>query len=364
MSMIKTLLFAISTVIASFVLAQSEVKISEYASIPANELKANSDGKLPYISRDNYKFSNSGKHLFVTWGAPNFGGGILIYDIENKKVAKKFVFESNDKAPYSVTFHINPQNENELAIQLEHKRVFILHNWKEADENVFTKVKSSTPNLTVINSKSELWGTWYYSSNGENIFLRHEVEFEVINIKSSTTIKEKEFSSKEYDFFHFIDGDRILLVLKQTKSEKESYRKRIQIYDMNTDVLSETHTIPDFSTRFGLGSQRSILCVYDQIIDLESLQIKADIKESFDAISDKSNSIPEIYPIPNIDGYIMFFSNVKMLVFTTQDILKVSECPTGTDIRDVEAFEISADGRFFVYSVINGTSINIWRMHE
>ena len=60
---------------------------------------------------------------------------------------------------------------------------------------------------------------------------------------------------------------------------------------MNTDVLSETHTIPDFSTRFGLGSQRSILCVYDQIIDLESLQIKPDIKESFDAISDKNSTI-------------------------------------------------------------------------
>lgn len=349
--------------IGNFLIAQNKCEIKEFATIPVEKIRADDKNTMPSFKTDDLKFSSSGNYLFAAWGSTIYGGGIMIYDMKDKVVSKVLKINSNSDGDYGIYFAINPRNEMEIAVQMKKREVVILSDWKSANENILNDPRSdANVKCSVINSKSELYGEWSFSGDGDLFYLRGGTDFKVVDKITGEVKNEKSFSGKRYEFLRLATEDNILLIVKQGKKDK--YVKReIDIYDIKKDSIIRTAVLPDMSLQFGLGGNNRFISSYGNTYDILSDKMIQSSKEAYNKVYNETGKMAKVYPIPNVDGNLVDIADAKMSFFSSSDNQSVAKCPTGTDIKNITSYQFSSNGKYFVYTTSSSNVLYIWEMY-
>ncbi|MFN8416934.1 MAG: hypothetical protein U0U66_11445 [Cytophagaceae bacterium] len=344
------------------VYSQNECLNLPYSKITFQEICNDGSNSSLYLNNGSYKFSANSKYLFVAWGNTLYGGGIMVYHVETKKVVKNFKIDANKNGGYSTYFTPNPVDEEEIAIQISANDIIILNNFINEPDNALSKSPNIIgSNRKIIKTGFSIW-VWNYSSKGTNIYIKSSLTGYVIFDKSTgAKVSEKVFSSKEYEDLLISEDDCI--VLKKLKDKKDKSSPALNTFNVHhiiRDSIIHSFTVYSLYTSLAPISNNRYLIGYDGVyVNLPSGEVMSSVKDFYKEksiyLSDESI---KVYSIPSLkNAYFMYSGDNKT------GMLVGNPCNGIGPIKNMESYQIAANGKYLAYITKDSNELKIYKIY-
>jgi hypothetical protein len=211
-----------------------EMNPKEYATITYEMIDGKKSPLTPVVKAEASTFSPNGDFLFLVFVDDTFDGNVVVYDVAQKKVVKKFKIKKTGIRFFNGKIICNPNNTNQLALVLNKNTVKVIQNWQTAPEDIL--LQKTNENVVSIKAKADK-GQIAFSKDGKSLFL---IENEAKIIKSvdlTTGMMTEQFipdgKSPYIDNSYcntFIGNDEIIVFNEGTKSSP----RNIEIFDLGS----------------------------------------------------------------------------------------------------------------------------------
>jgi WD40 repeat protein len=296
-----------------------EMNPKEYATITQEILSGEKSRIAPTIDLESTAFTPNGDFLFIVDGQYETDGNVVVYDVTQKKVVKKFKIKKTGLYSFKGKIIYNPNNTNQLALVLNKSTVKVIQNWQTAPEDIL--LQKMNENVVSIKAKVDK-GQMAFSKDGKSLFL---IENEATIIKSvdlaSGLITKKilpdgKLPRINYNFSTFIGNDEIVVYNNSINEKKKpSIPHNIEIFNLTTNLFVrkyELEGIFDFPNASSYGNPH-LIKTGDMILNVltgEKDETYKKIEKAIKAI-DKSATLG-LHKIPDI-GFVGSYFSYKRL---------------------------------------------------
>lgn len=213
----------------------------EYATITQEMLSGKPSNLNPIIYHDATLFTPNGDSLFIVDVDDDSDGNVVIYDVLQKKVLKRFKIKKTGIRFFNGKIVYNPNNINQLAVVLNGSTVKVIQNWQTAPEDILLQKKNE--NVVSIKAKVDK-GELAFSKDGKSLYL---IENEAKIIKSvdlasgsitKIILPDGKLPYICTDFVSLIGNDELMVYNNAINDKKKPYiPQNIEIFNLTTNTV-------------------------------------------------------------------------------------------------------------------------------
>lgn len=331
--------------------------------------------QLPWLDSEDIIFSPSGRYMFIKWGSPSSGGGILVYNLKMMRVEKNFIVKPSKQGPYEMEVAVNPTNEMEIAIQIEVGKVIILPDWSTEENYVLSETKKAfrTDKRTLkIKAAAKYDVQMMYSADGKNLHIANLFQtLSTYSASDGSLIKKMSFSKKDADQSIVLGSDYYVtsktVEVKKTSTSGFKFvlpESTLNIYDIKKGTVINTIKVDSRVSFKIIGDFYHKLSTGDFLYDPETNQLNDQIKKAKDEVYKSSKKFTNVYDIPGVDGFLINAPLTNTTFFLTESTLSQVYTPIDEVLLNVDqCFQISPNGQYFVGGQENGNQLYILKLY-